>query len=219
MGYQKVALSANAYYLSGVQFTKVGGDTATLNDLFPATDIPYGTEVLTLNEQGQYDSFTYLEEAYDAELDDFVPGWGDGGEEIVTDGIEPGVGFWVKTPEGYDLTQVGEVESSDSVTVTVPAGTYTMIANPFPAGFNPNKVTWSANLPFETEILTLNEQGQYDSFTYLEEAYDADLDDFVPGWGDGGEEIVTEDIAVNGQGIWIKSPEAITLTISKTAVE
>ena len=219
MGYEKVGLSANAYYLSGVQFTKVGGEAATLNDLFPATDIPYGTEVLTLNDQGQYDSYTYLEEAYDAVLDDFVPGWGDVGEEIVTDGIEPGVGIWVKAPEGCDLSQVGEVVSSDSVTIDVPAGSYTMIANPFPTGFNPNKVEWSTNLPFETEILTLNDQGQYDSYTYLEEAYDAALDDFVSGWGDVGEEIVIDDIATNGQGLWIKAPEAITITISKTAAE
>ncbi|MBR1608276.1 MAG: hypothetical protein IJ678_01510 [Kiritimatiellae bacterium] len=219
MGYEKVALPSNAYYLSGVQFVKVGGEAATLNDLFPAADIPYGTEVLTLNEQGQYDSFTYLEEAYDAEIDDFVTGWGDGFEEIDTTGLAPGVGIWVKAPENCDLTQVGEVVSSDSVTINVPAGAYTMIANPFPAGFNPNKVVWSDNLPFETEILTLNEQGQYDSFTYLEEAYDAVLDDFVTGWGDGFEEIVAEDIATNGQGLWIKAPEAITLTISKSSAE
>ena len=63
--------------------------------------------------------------------------------------------------------------------------------------------------------MTLNASGSYDHFYYLEEAYDAQTDDFVTGWGDGGEEFVTENIASFGQGIWVKSTEAISLTITK----
>jgi hypothetical protein len=215
VGYEKVNLSKNTYFLSGSQFVKVGGGAGTLNDLFAGADIPFDTEVLTLNASGSYDHFYYLEEAYDAVSDDFIQGWGDGSEEYVTDPIPPGTGFWVKAPADYSLTQAGEVVSSDSITIDVPAGQLVMIANPFPEGFNPNAVTWSANLPYDTEIMTLNASGSYDHFYYLEEAYDAVSDDFIPGWGNGSEEYVTENIASFGQGIWIQSTEAISLTITK----
>ena len=215
VGYEKINLAAGAYYLSGSQFVKVGGNNATLNDLFSSTDIPFDTEVLTLNASGTYDHFYYLEEAYDAESDDFIQGWGDGSEEYVTDTLPPGTGFWVKAPESYSLTQAGEVVSSDSITIDVPKDQLVMIANPFPEGFNPNAVTWSDNLPYDTEIMTLNASGSYDHFYYLEEAYDEQTDDFITGWGNGSEEYVTGNIASFGQGIWIKSAESISLTIKK----
>ena len=215
VGYEKVSLSANAYYLSGIQFVKVGGEQGTLNDLFSATDIPYGTVIQFLNEEGMYDLYTYLEEAYDAEADDFVPGWGDGGEELVVDPTPPGTGFWIKSPENYELAQSGEVSSATAITLEVPAGAYTMISNPFPDGFNPNAVTWSDNLEYGTVIQVLNDQGMYDLYTYLEEAYDPETDDFVPGWGDGGEELVSSSITTSpAQGVWIKSDKAVTLTVT-----
>jgi hypothetical protein len=213
VGYEKISLTADKFVMSAAQFEVVGGGGGTLSDLFSATDIPFGTEVRLLNEKGQYEMFTYLEEAYDEDLDDYVPGWANGDEYLVSDPVSIGTGFWVSSPENYNLTQSGQVATDGTVTLTLTAGMFQMIADPFPEGFNPNAVTWG-NLEYGTEIRVLNAQGQYVFYTYLEEAYDEDLDYYVPGWADGDEYLVKANIANEGQGFWIKSDTATTITFS-----
>ena len=91
--------------MSAAQFEVVGGGGGTLSDLFSATDIPFGTEVRLLNERGQYEMFTYLEEAYDEDLDDYVPGWADGDEYLVKTNIaNEGQGFWIKSDTATTIT-------------------------------------------------------------------------------------------------------------------
>ena len=213
VGYEKLNLAANTFAMSGVQFELVGGGSGTLSDFFSSSDIPYGTEIRFMNERGAYDVFKYLEEAYDEDTDDFVPGWADGFENLVSDPVDAGTGFWVKAPENYDLTQSGQVADASTITITLTADTFQMVCNPFPTGFNPNEVTWG-NLEYGTEIRVLNSRGAYDVYKYLEEAYDEDTDDFVPGWADGFENLVVSDIATVNQGFWIKSATATTITIS-----
>lgn len=201
--------------MTGAQFAKVGGTNATLSDLFVTDNIPYGTCVMFANESGTYDTIKYLEEAYDEVKDDFYPGWGDVEEYLVSDAVVPGTGFWVIAPSAIELTQVGEVVDKDTYTVTIPANIYTMVANPFPKGFNPNEAIWSDNLPYRTELMTLNADGSYTTYRYLEEAYDEAKDDFYPGWGDVEEFLITKSIASEGAGVWVLSTEEITITFKK----
>jgi len=97
--------------------------------------------------------------------------------------------------------------------VTLPANQYVLVACGLPKGFNPNEASWSG-LPFDTTLAVMNARGTYDWYSYLEEAYDAEVDDFVEGWGDGSEEFVTAPIATNGTGFWLMSKTTTTLTIS-----
>ena len=217
VGYQKLDLDAGAFVMSGIQFVKVGEDNGTLNDLFTSGDIPFGTEIRFLDSDGVYQIYKYIEEAYDEDADDFVPGWGDGSDYLSGDVNVPGEGFWVKAPSNYKLTQSGEVFPGQTATVTVEAGIFTMICNPFLVAFNPNDVNWGTGLQYGTEIRVLDDAGVYQFYKYIEEAYDEDLDDFVPGWGDGEDFIVKAAIADIGQGFWIKSPSKLTLTFSNPA--
>ncbi len=213
VGYEKLTLTAGKFVMGATQFQKVDGESGTLSDLFSADDIPYGTEMRFLNASGAYEVYKYLEEAYDEDLDDFVPGWADGQEYLVADPVDPGTGFWIKAPEAYDLAQAGQVPTNETITVTLTPNMFEMVSNPFPEGFNPNAVTWG-NLEYGTEIRVLNASGAYDVYKYLEEAYDEDADDFVPGWADGQEYLVTDSIAVVGQGFWIRSTEATAVSIT-----
>ena len=216
VGYQKVNLDAATYKMGGIQFVGVGEAAVSLNDLFTG-DIAYGTQIMFLDDSGAYDIYTYLEEAYDEEADDFVPGWGDGFENLVSAETLPvtaGTGFWYYPEEGTTVTQAGQVSTNETITVNVPAGQYTLVSNPFPKGFNPNDVTWNADLPYGSEILTRDENGAYDIYTYLEEAYDEESDDFVPGWGDGFENLVAAPIADVGEGFWVKSETDATITFT-----
>ncbi|MBO7299252.1 MAG: hypothetical protein J6V41_05525 [Kiritimatiellae bacterium] len=201
--------------MTGAQFVNVGGANASLADLFICDNIPYGTRVMFATETGAYDTIKYVEEAYDELNDDFVPGWANGEEYLVSDTIAPGSGFWVIAPSAIELTQLGEVVKEDSVTITIPANIYTMVANPFPKGLNPNDAIWSENLPYRTQLMTLNSDGSYTTYRYLEEAYDEANDDFIPGWGNGEEYLITEPITSAGDGVWILTTEEISVTFTK----
>ena len=213
MGYEKLNLTANSFVMSGIQFVNVGGDGATLSELFSATDIPFETEIRFLDESGVYQIYKYIEEAYDEDADDFVPGWGDGEDFLASDVQLPGQGFWVKAPETYSLAQAGQVIASGTYTVDVPSDSFMMIANPFPSPFNPNEVSWEG-LDYDTEIRVLDSKGVYQIYKYIEEAYDEATDDFVPGWGDGEDFLVKDAIADSAQGFWIKAPKKVAITIS-----
>ena len=105
VGYEKLNLTAEKFAMCATQFELVGGGSGTLSDLFSATDIPYGTEIRFLNERGAYDVYKYLEEAYDEDADDFVPGWADGFENLVVDSIaDVKQGFWIRSNASTPVT-------------------------------------------------------------------------------------------------------------------
>ena len=204
VGYQKLNLSADVYTLTGIQFVKVGGNVASLNDLFSG-DIPFGTRIMVQGLDG-YDSYKYLAEAYDEAADDFVAGWADGDEYLTSDPFVNGTGVWVIASDDTEgFTQSGQVSDAATITISAKADVYTLVCNPFPQGFNPNAVNWSAGLEFGTRIMVKGEDG-YDSYKYLEEAYDEAADDFVEGWGDGDEYLVKDDIVPSGEGFWLVAP-------------
>ena len=212
VGYQSTAASADTFYMIANQFDSVTGDGAGIafKDMITG-EIPYGSQIQVLNSKGGYDIFTYLEEAYDESIDDFVPGWGDVLENLATIKVAPGTAFWFKAPKSVNGTISGQVLSDASKTIETAAEAYTMIGNPYPEAVNPNAVTMSG-VAYGDTIQVLNSKGGYDIFTYLEEAYDESIDDFVPGWGDVLENLVSDAIIPAGQGAWM-------LTAGKTELE
>lgn len=175
-------------------------------------EIPYGSQIQILKADGSgYDYYNYLLECYDPEKDDFVPGWGDGGEELATSTLAPGTAFWFKAAGNCSATIAGQILTDASKTIDINGGQFSMIANPYPATVNPNDLTWTG-LSYGDQMQVLKDDGEgYLYYTYLAEAYDAEKDDFVPGWGDGGEEIVTTGVIPVGQGAWIKPTNKLTL--------
>ena len=215
VGYKKLTLTAEAFKMTGIQFVNVGNEYGTLADLFAGTDIPYGTQLRFVNAAGSYDYISYLEEAYDENTKDFVPGWADEDEYLVSDIKTTGTGFWVKAPANYNLVQAGQVQetASDSVTINLDANVFAMVINPFPAPFNPNEVTWT-DLPYGAQIRVPNASGSYDYYNYMEEAYDENTKDFLPGWADEDEYLVTGPIAEVGEGFWIRTSSAASVTFT-----
>ena len=215
VGYQKLGLSAESYKIGGVQFVKTTSAAANLNELFASSGIPYGTKILFLNPNGSYATYTFIEEAYDEDADDFVPGWADGSDYLVTSVSNPGLGFWAFSTTAIDLIQIGQVDDQESRTLSIPAESYFLFSNVRPKGFNPNDADlgWE-NLEYGTKILALTPSGSYATYTYIEEAYDEDADDFVPGWADGADYLVTAPIIAPGEGAWIYSKKPLTLTFN-----
>ena len=186
-------------------------------------NIPYGAEMQVRLPAGGYDIYTYSEMAYDASYtgDDinlmFVPGWADGGGNLATSKVAPGAAFWFKTDAECDVVIFGSILSEASKTVSVNAGIFSMIGNAYPADVNPNDVTWTG-LTVGDEMQVRLPAGGYDIYSYSDMAYDSSYagDDmslmFVPGWADGGGNLVTDSILKSGCGAWIKPAAAVSVT-------
>jgi len=209
VGYQTIGLNASTFKMVGVQFSDIGADTGlTLNELVTG-NIPFGTQIQILKPSGTgYDYYTYLEEAWDDNLGDFVTGWADGSEEIATVTLATGKAFWLKAPSACDVSLLGEVLGTNKP-ISATAKQFGMIANPYPITFTLNDISWTG-LTYGDQVQVLKPSGSgYDYYTYLEEAWDDNLGDFVVGWADGSEEIMTTPIAV-GQGFWINPDKAVS---------
>ena len=214
VGFNGTTLAAETYYMVAAQFDAVAGEGAgiAIKDLVKG-NLPYGTEMQILRAGGGYDIYKYIEEAYDEMTDDFIPGWGDGGDNLATRLLAPGTVFWLKAPSVAEVTISGAILDDASKTFSFVAGEYSMLGNAYPTPVNPNSLTWTG-LAYGDELQVLKVGGGYDIYKYIEEAYDENTDDFIPGWGDGGDNFVTTGVIPAGQGAWIKPTAAITATFA-----
>ena len=194
------------------QFDDVGGAGAgiAIKDLVTG-DVPYGAQMQVRLPAGGYDIYKYIEEAYDETIDDFIPGWADGLENLATTKVAPGAAFWFKTDTACNVTIAGQILGDASKTVSVNASIFSMIGNAYPADVNPNDVEWTG-LTYGDQLQVRLDAGGYDIYKYIEEAYDETIDDFVPGWADGLENIVSTGILKSGRGAWIKPTAAVSVT-------
>lgn len=194
------------------QFDEVNGNGAgiAIKDLVTG-NIPYGAEMQVRLAAGDYDIYHYIEEAYDETIDDFIPGWADGGDNLATKKLAPGAAFWFKTASDCNVNIAGKILEDASKTVKVNAGIFSMIGNAYPADVNPNAITWEG-LTYGDEMQVRLDAGDYDIYHYIEEAYDETIDDFVPGWADGGDNLVTTGVLKSGRGAWIKPTAAVSVT-------
>lgn len=184
-------------------------------------------QILVLNASGAYDFYYYLIDGY---VDDSTTkeGWCDPEGTYVDLPIESGLAFWVKSPSS-DCTTIasGAIASEDSVDVTIPANTFTLVGNAFPIAVTLNTATmksddiqgvmWDEAGDFKLtapQILVLNASGAYDFYYYLLDGY---VDDTTTkeGWCDPeGTYVDAVTIGVGG-GCWIKSLNEMTVTFTK----
>jgi len=110
VGYQASNITGGIYYMIAAQFDDVNGNGAgiAIKDLVTG-DIPYGAEMQVRLPAGGYDIYKYIAEAYDENLDDFVPGWADGLENLATTKIAPGAAFWFKTDSNCNVNIAGKI--------------------------------------------------------------------------------------------------------------
>ncbi len=190
--------------------TEGAGTGIAVKDLVSG-DIPEGAEMQVRLKAGGYDIYHYTSEAYDKNIDNFVPGWADGGDNLATAKVLPGAAFWFKTDSDCTATLAGQILAEASKTVDVNAGIYSMIGNAYPAAVNPNDVAWEG-LTEGDELQVRLDAGGYDIYHYTKEAYDENSDAFVPGWADGGDNLVTTPVLNAGRGAWIKPAAAVSVT-------
>ena len=121
---------------------------------------------------------------------------------------------------------MADVESANIVgytTVDVPAGTMKMLGCQFETtqstdvdlqNFVVGNFEGGEDLGSAPLVMILGADGKYTSYFYLTEAYDEDLDDFVPGWANADGDKVSIDIDV-AAAFWFKLNAAGSITFNK----
>ena len=96
VGYNKLAVTANAFEILGAQFTSIGDTDIDIQDLI-VDGVAAGDNLLFFNGTG-YDSYTYSDETYSEDWSQQLgPGWLD--DEVGTRSsreVDIGKGFWIK---------------------------------------------------------------------------------------------------------------------------
>ena len=236
VGYTTMSISADTFYLCGIQFEDVGDGTGaiSLNDLVSMSGIEacaYSSRAasaaqIQVRNGNTYSVYYYLSDAYDEDADEELEGWADAGGDLATDPIDIGKGFWFKAPAAAIngsafLVFKGQVRGEASKAVSFAADTFVLAANPFPSGTDLSKVTmsgiqavgYSSRATSAAQIQVRN-GNTYNIYYYLSDAYDEDADEELEGWADAGGDLATSDAIAPGAGFWIKSPSAGSITFS-----
>ncbi len=230
VGYTTQAITADTYYMIGVQFENVGSGAIAFDDLITMTGVQaYGdgnancAQILVSTASG-YDPYYYITDAWDA--DDKELGhdaWAYDGYECTAADLQAlGNGFWFKAPvaaSGATITVKGQVYAQNSATVSFPAGEYTIIANPFPVDTCFADVTTTGVTAYDdgsancAQILVSTASG-YDPYYYITDAWDADDKELgYDAWAYDGYECEGTSVPA-GASFWIKSGDAGTITFT-----
>lgn len=239
VGYNTDSLTGGKFYIKAAQFQDVqSGESIIANTVKGYEGVDFdeamafqatAPQIQVQNASGTYDIYYYLNDAYIEATDSTVKGWADSSGNYVDLTIAPGVAYWFKVVSGdADVTTSGQVESDDSVDITVPQNKFTLVANTYPIAITLNGdqmtstnikgVDFDEAMAFQTtapQIQVQNDSGTYDIYYYLNDAYIEATDSTMQGWADSSGNYVTPTIPV-GAGFWMKGVTGdVTLNFAK----
>ena len=235
VGYTTQAITADQWYMVGIQFQEVGSATAAINinDLIQLsgvtacgwsnkdTDAP---QIQYFDGEG-YVLYYYINNGRNADRTPVGHDCWVSGGYIVTDEKPLGEGFWLKFPAASvganaSFTVKGEVKANVATTVNFTANTWKIISNPFPVAIDLSNVIttgivagpWS-DKDNGAQIQYFDGEG-YVLYYYINNGRNADRTPVGHDcWVQGGYLATGENIPA-GQAFWLKSPQSGSLTFS-----
>ena len=234
VGFTTKSISADTFYLYGIQFEKVGtgtgsielGDLVSMSGIVACQFSKMNTDAAQIQflNGNSYTPYYYISDAYDADENE-VEGWADQNGDLADSAINIGKGFWFKAPAAAisgtaSLTLNGQVSGNASGAVAFTANTFVLGANPFPIATDLNAQTVSGIVACKfdkmntdaAQIQVLN-GNSYTPYYYISDAYDADENE-VEGWANQNGDLVEGGVIPVGAGFWVKSPTAGSITFS-----
>ena len=228
MGYEKIAIPANAMTIAGVQFKEVGSDynVVALQDVRPTGYSEEGGDWVMIWDPAtrQYTDAYYWGESADGGVyesadaeEPLGPGWGDVEQNVIDIDIDLGQGFWTKSVLGGALTVAGEVSTEN--TVSIPANAMTLVTSTYPGAISLQDIvpTGYAEDGGDWIMVWNPTTRQYTDAYYWGESADggvyesADAEEPLgPGWGDVEQNVVNYTLG-QGEGFWTKSVNGGTL--------
>ncbi len=229
VGYSSTSVAANTWYMAGVQFTDTAtGTSISLQDFmkgdFEATSFWDDDVALAPTVQiygaGGYTAYYYFSDATSGS--DEVTAWADGGGDAVSVTLNPGQALWFKNPSAAcSVTFAGQVLTAGTKEIPCTAGSWNMIANPYPEELplNSENTLWNvaATSFWDDDValaptIQIYGAGGYTAYYYFSDATSGS--DEVTAWADGGGDAVTTSVPVGG-AMWFKASDATTVTFTK----
>ena len=231
VGYSSIAVTANTWYMAGVQFTDTAtGASISLNDFvkgdfeakaFWDDELAIAPIIQIYSATGGYTPYFYFSDAADG--DDEVTAWANADGDTVDITLAPGQALWFKNPTAAcNVTFAGQVLASGTKDISCTAGVWNMIANPYPTelALNSEGITWNVEpkafwddeLAIAPIIQVYSATGGYTPYFYFSDA--ADGDDEVTAWANADGDKTSVSIPVGG-AVWFKASDASTVTFTK----
>lgn len=220
VGYITPSNVAGGFIMKTAPFSVVGDETIplTLDEAlvgdFAAGDKAYVWDP-SIGTSGDYKIFQYSDDLFDPGVPGFVgPGWGNLSGFVVDLSLPTGQGFWVTSAASMSYTTAGQVRESQ-VSLSTPAGTFSMLGNPYPADVSLNDITMTGIAAGDQIYVwdpTLGTSGDYKIFQYSDDLFDPGVPGFVgPGWGNLSGFVVNDAVIPVGSGFWISTASAAQL--------
>ena len=210
VGYHKLDLTANDFFIGGSQFTTVGeADTIGVQDLM-SSGLAEGDSIQFF-QGSSYHTFTYYDVNFDEDWNEIGAGFTD--EETGTIGtkeVSLGEAFWIKTGANTTVVFNGEVKTNATVTVSCGGG-FALTAVPCPASVSLQDVKFDGIA--EGDSIQFREGNGYHTFTYYDVNFDEDWNEVGPGWTDEETGVLANLQLDLNKGFWLKAA-ADTVTIS-----
>ena len=265
VGYQSVYVPQATWVMAATPFEDIGGGGIPLSQLVKGVatttiassalpNSPWKTQAPQIQLQQRApsgaiagtgnDSYYYVNNAQDSGTGDTKPGWCNaarklvGGAQVADILVAPGTAYWYRDPGAASTISIaGQVVSGTAKTVTVPAGMWQMVCNPFPVAITlaSAKMTFEGlpivassampNNPWKTQAAQVQIQQRdadgnvagtgNDSYYYVTNAQDSGTADTKTGWCNAARKLVggaqVQDIVIpSGSGFWFYNPSANT---------
>ena len=217
-------IAANKFTLGTTSFEGVGQNAVvSISNLLTTTAAPGSYDTMdTSAPQLQvwtgngYALYYYINDAGD-NMDE--TGWSDANGYIASTTAACGTGYWYKVPQtASDYTLSGQVLETSTVTKNITANHFDLIGNPYPTGLQLTTLTTTLAPGSYDTMDTSAPQLQvwigsgYALYYYINDAGD-NMDE--TGWSDANGYIATGVVADSTKGMWIKAPQAGTITFNK----
>ena len=217
-------IAANKFTLGTASFEGLGKNAVVnIADLLTTTAQPgkydtMGTSAPQLQvwTGNSYALYYYIDDAGD-NMDE--TGWSDVTGYIATSTTACGTGYWYKVPQSAtSYTLSGQVLDASTVTKNVTANHFDLIGNPYPTSLlltkldttlSPGKYDTMGTSAPQLQVWT---GSSYALYYYIDDAGD-NMDE--TGWSDANGYIATGVVADSTKGMWIKAPQAGTITFNK----
>ena len=237
VGYATDTLAQNKFIIKAIQFEDITSGAVDANKVLSGfTGVDFDTalafkltapQILVQAAGGGYNTYYYLNDAYIEATGSTKAGWADGAGNYVDLEFTPGTAVWVKVSDGdVEATMAGNVSAATEVPVTIPADTFTLVGNGYPAPVTLNGTQMTSGnitgVDFDTalafkltapQILVQAAGGGYNTYYYLNDAYIETTDSTKAGWADGAGNYVESKIPV-GTGFWVKSSDKMNITFN-----
>ena len=232
VGYEKLAVPANAMTIMGVQFKTVGdtqNDVVSLQSIKPDGYVENGGDWIKVWDAStrQYTTAYFwgqsadggVYESPDDDAECLGPGWGDPNQTVIDINLDHGQGFWTQSVAGGTLTVSGEVSTQN--TVEIPANAMTIVTSTYPGSLDIQKIVPTGYVenggdwikiwnPASRQYITAYYWGESaDGGVY--ESPDDDAECLGPGWGDPNQTAINLTLEP-GQGFWTQSIAGGSLT-------